>query len=207
MGANGTRIDPIWADLSKRVMAEQERKQLEEPKPLTLTQMYKRGISYQTAQAIKEAHDGEKAREAKRDRLGRLVGIAYLLLTESIQLIDEAELMMDRQFRMTGGFSHAIKGINRHFDQFYRTIIPWINAKEMHQFHDDLEALDTNVRSFARLEGYKQATDEDRIKSIHDRIINLHKDFLDKLVEYKELAGDKALKDMIAELKQLDNKP
>lgn len=207
----GMKHDPIWDDIAKRVAESNglSAKKNEKPsfKEMSYPEMYKKGISVQVYKAIQEAHDGEEAIKRKSERLGRILGVSYLLLTECIQLVDEAELMMDKQFRMKSGFAHAVKGINKSFDEFYRNIVGHISPEEMKRFSQDLEKLDENVRSWAELEGYKVATEEDKRKSIRDRAMNLHLDFLDKCNEMRERFGEKELQSFMDELKNIeDNK-
>ena len=210
MGTNVKKgIDPIWADISRRV-AENSRKKddvkADTFRPMSITEMYKKGVSYQVYKAIREAHDGEKAMKAKSARLGRILGVTYMMLTEAIQLIDEAELMMDREFRMKHDFSHAVKGMNKAFDEFYNAIIGHISPEEMKRFSEDLKKFDENVRSWAELEGYKVATDEDIRASITARAKNLHLDFLDKCDELRERFGREALEGLMKEIKEMGNK-
>ena len=203
------RHDPVWDDISKRVAQANglNEKKVEPLKQMSYPEMYKKGISMQVYKAIREAHDGEVAIRKKSERLGRILGVSYLMLTEVMQLIDEAELMMDKQFRMRSGFAHAVKGINKNFDEFYRNIVGHILPSEMKKFSADLEKLDDNVRSWADLAGYKQATEEDERKSIHARAINLHLDFLDKCDELRTRFGQDALKSLMAEIKAMGDKP
>lgn len=197
--------DPIWDDIAKRVAESNGLSAKKEEKPsfkeMSYPEMYKRGISMQVYKAIQEAHDGEEAIKRKTERLGRILGVSYLLLTECIQLVDEAELMLSKDFRSKAGFSHAVKGINKSFDEFYRAIVGHISPQEMKRFSQDLEKLDENVRSWAELEGYKVATEDDKRKSIRDRAMNLHLDFLDKCKEMRERYGDDELKSFMDELK------
>ena len=207
----GMKHDPIWDDIAKRVAESNGLSAKKDEKPsfkeMSYPEMYKKGISMQVYKAIQEAHDGEEAIKRKSERLGRLLGVSYLLLTECIQLVDEAELMMDKQFRMKSGFAHAVKGINKSFDEFYRNIVGHISPEEMKRFSQDLEKLDENVRSWAELEGYKVATEEDKRKSIRARALNLHLDFLDKCNEMRERFGEKELQSFMDELKNIeDNK-
>ena len=207
----GMKHDPIWDDIAKRVAESNGLSAKKDEKPsfkeMSYPEMYKKGISMQVYKAIQEAHDGEEAIKRKSERLGRILGVSYLLLTECIQLVDEAELMMDKQFRMKSGFAHAVKGINKSFDEFYRNIVGHISPDEMKRFSQDLEKLDENVRSWAELEGYKVATEEDKRKSIRARALNLHLDFLDKCNEMRERFGEKELQSFMDELKNIeDNK-
>ena len=202
--------DPIWDDISRRVAQANgltEKSKAEPFRPMSYPEMYKKGVSMQVYKAIKEAHDGEEAIKRKSARLGRILGVSYLMLTEVMQLIDEAELMMDKQFRMKSGFAHAVKGINKSFDEFYRNIVGHISPEEMKKFSADLEKFDENVRSWADLAGYKEATEEDERKSIHARAINLHLDFLDKCDELRTRFGQDALKSLMAEIKAMGDKP
>lgn len=203
------RHDPVWDDIAKRVAQANglNEKKVEPLKQMSYPEMYKKGISMQVYKAIREAHDGEVAIRKKSERLGRILGVSYLMLTEVMQLIDEAELMMDKQFRMRSGFAHAVKGINKNFDEFYRNIVGHISHEEMKKFSADLEKLDENVRSWADLAGYRQATEEDERKSIHARAINLHLDFLDKCDELRTRFGQDALASLMAEIKAMGDKP
>lgn len=203
------RHDPVWDDIAKRVAQANglNEKKVEPLKQMSYPEMYKKGISMQVYKAIREAHDGEVTIRKKSERLGRILGVSYLMLTEVMQLIDEAELMMDRQFRMRSGFAHAVKGINKNFDEFYRNIVGHISPEEMKKFSADLEKLDENVRSWADLAGYRQATEEDERKSIHARAINLHLDFLDKCDELRTRFGQDALASLMAEIKAMGDKP
>lgn len=203
------RHDPVWDDIAKRVAQANglNEKKVEPLKQMSYPEMYKKGISMQVYKAIQEAHDGEVAIRKKSERLGRILGVSYLMLTEVMQLIDEAELMMDKQFRMRSGFAHAVKGINKSFDEFYRNIVGHISPEEMKKFSADLEKLDENVRSWADLAGYRQATEEDERKSIHARAINLHLDFLDKCDELRTRFGQDALASLMTEIKAMGDKP
>lgn len=191
--------DKIWADISKRVRENAEKQVAPVP---SIRLLGKKGWAMR---AIQEAHDGEMIIKKKSERLGRLLGVSYLLITEAIQLIDESEMMMDREFRQSHDFKLGIRTMNKGFDLFYESIKKHISAKEMSRFKDDLECFDTNVRSWANLEGYKASTKEDEKTSCHDRIVNLHKEFITKLFDYKELCGDDGCKAIMKELKELDD--
>lgn len=208
----GMKHDPIWDDIARRVAERNEIKTNGNGKagqfmPMSYPEMYKKGISMQVYKAIQEAHDGEEAIKRKSERLGRILGVSYLLLTECIQLVDEAELMMDKQFRMKAGFAHAVKGMNKSFDEFYNSIVGHISPEEMKRFSQDLEKLDENIRSWAELEGYKVATEEDKRKSLRARALNLHLDFIEVCNEMRERFGAKELQSFMDELKNIeDNK-
>ena len=189
--------DRIWADVIKNATGSA----VKDVAPLpSIREVARKGWSFK---AIQEAHDGEIAMRKKSQRLGRLLGVTYLLITEAIQLIDESEMMMDREFRQSHDFKLGIRTMNKGFDLFYESIKKHISAKEMSRFKDDLECFDTNVRSWANLEGYKASTKEDEKTSCHDRIVNLHKEFITKLFDYKELCGDDGCKAIMKELKEL----
>lgn len=190
--------DRIWSDVVKNSTGVNIPRQQDVP---SIRTMGRKGWSYR---AIKEAYDGEKAMKAKSDRIGRLLGMAYLLITEAIQLTDEAEMMMERDFRIRNDFKGSIKAMEQGFERFYNNIKGHISHSEMARFKDDLKAFDENVRAYANLAGYKVATKEDERKCIHDRIINLHKDFLDKLQQLKEEHGEQALKDIMEEIKGME---
>lgn len=198
MESNAIIRDRIWSDVIRRSTGVK----IPEVSPMpSIRTMARNGWAYR---AIVEAHDGEKAMKAKSARLGRLLGMEYLLLTEAIQLNDEAELMMDNDFRAKNGFKASIKKMESGFEEFYNNIVGHISPDEMKRFSQDLKAFDENVRSYANLAGYKVATKEDERKCIHDRIINLHKDFLDKLQQLKEEHGEQALKDIMDEIKGME---
>lgn len=156
--------------------------------------------------ALNNAVDGADAMKEKSARLGRLLGVGYLLLTETMDLIDEAELMMDRDFRAKAGFKHAVKGMNLQFRKFYDAIVPHIEQEEFKRFSADIKALDENVRSWANLAGYKKASEEDICENLKARAKNLHLDFIDKCAEIQERFGKEEVETFLEELKIYDIK-
>lgn len=179
--------DPIWGDVIKRAQAEEEQK--------------RKSTSF-SVRALNEAYDSKKAMQERSARLGRLLAISYLMLTETMELVDEAELMMDRDFRIRSGFKLAVKGMNKSFNDFYRQIVTHISASEMKNFANDLVAFDANVRSWGNLEGYKVATAEDKKNSIRERAKNLHNEFVEKMAELQELFGKEEVEKLLDELKK-----
>lgn len=191
--------DRIWTDVIKNATGSA----VKDVAPLpSIREVARKGWSFK---AIQEAHDGEIAMKKKSQRLGRLLGVTYLLITEAIQLVDESELMMDRSFRQSHDFKRGVKLMNNGFDMFYHSVRDHISPQEMARFKDDLQCFDTNVRSWANLEGYKVSTKEDEKTSCHDRIVNLHKEFISKLFDYKDLCGEDGCKAIMKELKELDD--
>lgn len=194
------QYDKIWDDVVKNAAEESLKPKLQKP---SIQMAGRKGWSMR---AIEEAYNGQKATNDKSARLGRILGVTYLLSTEAIELIDEAELMMDREFRMSHDFKTGIKMMNTGFDKFYTSIKKHISANAMKDFKDDLKVFDVNVRSWANIEGFKVKTKEDDIKFCKERLINLHKETLEKMTEYKALVGEDGLKIFMQELKEIDFK-
>lgn len=187
---------PAWATMARAAMTQ---KPIETPKMPSFRQM---GIKGQCYKAIVEAHDGDMAIKAKTERLGRLLGMSYLLMTEAMQLIDESEHMMDRNMREKLGLKVSLNKMNLAFDQYCDAMRDHISAKNMVKFKEDLKAFDVNVRSFANLAGYRVETKEDRKKSMEERAINLHLDFIDKMLELQSEFGEDAVKSLMERIKK-----
>lgn len=196
--AKGRLYTPTW---SKMVTAAANQKPIPEPKMPSIRQM---GIKGQCAKAIQEAYSGEKARKEATERLGRILGMSYLMLTECMQLIDEAEHMMERTLRDKMHLGVSLRKMNLAFDEFADRMKEHISASHMVKFREDLEAFDANVRTFADLGGYRVETKEDRRKMHLDRAKNLHLDFIDKMLQIREEFGEQAVNELMETLKEID---
>lgn len=195
--ANMPQYAPAWATMAT---AARLQKPIPDPKPIpTFRQM---GIKGQCARAIQEAHDGEVAIKNKTERLGRILGVSYLMMTEAMQLIDESEHMMSRELRDELGLKVCLNKMNIAFDEYCARMKDHMSADAFVKFHDDLEAFDTNVRSFADIAGYRTETKEDRRKSFEERAINLHLDFIDKMLQIQEEFGSDAVKALMERIKK-----
>lgn len=192
---------PAWATAER--LAEQQKNLPTEAKPIPSFKTL--GIKAQCYKAILEAHNGEKAAIAARERLGRLLGCAYLLMTESMHLIDEAEHSMNTETKSNMDLMTPLKKINMEFDKFAKSMGDRMSANAMKKFSHDLKAFDENVRSFADLDGYRVSTPESRKESIIARADNLHLDFLDKVMQLREEFGEQACKDYMAHLVELED--
>lgn len=155
---------------------------------------YKRGIPYNICV---DAYENEKAVEDRNKRLGRLLSITHLLLSEAMLLTDEFESMMSKSAKEKGGFKHAVKKMNFGFELWRKGFEPLVASHEWKNFHDDFEAFDANVRSYAKLAGWKEPTKEDEIANLKDRIINLHEEFVQDLMEYREKAGTEEARELL----------
>lgn len=193
-----SQYQPAWETMARAAMNQKTR---EIPKMPSFREM---GIKGQCAKAIVEAHDGAKAMKAKEERLGRLLGMSYLLMTEAIQLIDESELMMDRELRMDLGFKVVLNKINLAFDEYCKKMKEHISAEKMVEFCEDIKAFDANVREYAHLEGYKSATESDIKEAMILRIKNLHKEITNKGTEFKDRFGKDELTALFEEIKKED---
>lgn len=173
-----------------------------EEKPfVSVRSCYKHGFAYK---AIVEAVDGEQAIQKKQDRLCRLVSMSHLLLSEAIHLIDEAECMMDKKTKEKKMFKYSMGQINANFEKWRSSIEPMISKEQMKNFSVDFETLDKNVRAFAHLEGWKEPTIDDKKNILRDRCINLHKEFLEKMIELKEITDEEYIKTFLNDIKSIE---
>lgn len=182
-----TEVDETWRKICAQMEKNYDRKKLGITEiPSTYKKAFMRNITYDAIVASQKI-------EEKSNRVARAVGMVHLLMSEAIHLIDEVEEMTDQYFRSKYGFGYNIKMMNKYFDNYCRNMSPLLNPEEVKRFNEDFDAFDKNVRSFARLEGWKESSDEDRLQSLHDRFIALHKDVTSVGVEYVNLAcgGDK----------------
>ena len=169
---------------------------------VSVKQAYRKGLSYN---AVVQAYENEQAFEERNRRLGRLLSMTHLLLSEAMLLTDEFESMMSKSAKEKGGFKHAVKKMNFGFELWRKGFEPLVASHEWKNFHDDFEAFDANVRSYAKLAGWKEPTKEDEIANLKDRIINLHKEFCQDLVEYREKAGEEQARELLDKtLREID---
>lgn len=169
---------------------------------VSVKQAYKSGLSYN---AVVQAYENEQAFEERNKRCSRLMSMTHLLLSEAMLLTDEFESMMAKNVRETKSFKPAVKKMNFGFEMWRRSFEPLVSTKEWKNFHDDFEAFDANVRQYAKLSGWKETTKEDEIKTLRERIINLHKEFVSDLVEYREKAGEEQARELLDKtLREID---
>lgn len=181
-------LDNFWAKVSEEVRRQAEEKHSSEVKMPTIKQLGMRGACYNV---IREAVQGEKASKMRSERFGRAYAVIYLLLTEALDLCEEVEMGVDREFLQKHSIKVPIKKMQIGFEECYNILRPIMSAKEMKQYNIQLSVFDENVRSWARLEGYKTIPTNEQIKeNAEKRLLNLHLDFLDKLTEYQELFGE-----------------
>ena len=161
---------------------------------VSIRNAYKKGIPYKICV---DAYENEKAVEERNRRLGRLLSMTHLLLSEAMLLTDEFESMMSKSVKETKSFKPAVKKMNFGFEMWRRSFEPLVASHEWKNFHDDFDAFDANVRQYAKLSGWKETTKEDEIKTLRERIINLHKEFVSDLVEYREKAGEEQARELL----------
>lgn len=161
---------------------------------VSVKQAYRKGLSYN---AVVQAYENEQAFEERNKRCSRLMSMTHLLLSEAMLLTDEFESMMSKSVKETKSFKPAVKKMNFGFEMLRRSFEPLVSTHEWKNFHDDFEAFDANVRQYAKLSGWKETTKEDEIKTLRERIINLHKEFVADLVEYREKAGDEQARELL----------
>lgn len=191
---------PTWARMQR--LAE-TRPVKPEPTVPSFRQMGIKGVS---AKAIIEAVDGEKAMKKKQERLGRLLGMAYLLETQAISFVDEAEHMLDRQAKQNLNIMTPLKRINLEFDKFCDAMREHMSPQSFVRFREDIEAFDANCRAFADLAGYRQETKEDRLEGFRKRAMNLHLDLTDKLMQIREEFGEAEVVRLMETIKTADAK-
>lgn len=167
----------------------------------SIRKAYKKGFAYN---AIIEAVDGEKAIKEKTARLGRLLSMTHLLTSEAILLMDEADAMLDKKVKEAKHFRDYTKSINFYFERWRESLGPLISAEQMKCFNEDFNAFDANVRSYAKLEGWKTQTKEDKVKGLKERNKNLHREFMNNLLDLKELVGEKEVEEFLNEIKKMD---
>ena len=163
----GMKHDPIWDDIARRVAERNEIKTNGNGKagqfmPMSYPEMYKKGISMQVYKAIQEAHDGEEAIKRKSERLGRILGVSYLLLTECIHKYTGAIIKtsyVTSEFQKRNAFIIAVGDSylsGFHAKQDWDTLRE-LYGKELGSF-EDLNALDftTDIKNawlFGSFEG------------------------------------------------------
>ncbi len=172
--------------------------------PQSLKKAYAKGVTYK---AIAESEKNEE----KCRRIGRAVGLIYLLLSEAIHLIDEVESMLAPSFANKYGFKHLIKMINKPFDEFCKRMGSLMNPQEVKRFNSDFEAFDANCRHFANLDGWKESSEEDIIKGLHERFLNLHgeitevgKEYVNRLAKGDSKKAIEIKNSLMAELREMD---
>lgn len=198
------KIDPQWQKIIEEVKkANEEQMRQRNQNALTMPtfrQMGMRGVAYK---AIKEAHDGEMAIKNKSEFVARSVSMVYLMDTESMELMEGVESLLDRDFRQSHEYVQKQRRFNNAFFDLVGSIKQYISAEEMKKFNVDLEVFDANVRSFAKLEskyGHLPTPEEEK-KVLHDRIMNLDAEIFDRLSEYCEKYGKAATTEIWEEIK------